>query len=260
MTVYRVCFSPVENLLASLHEIPGRRKAFRLWEVNSEGMAFKVEVRLDDEVDVFDCTFSRDGRHLILYCEGSTLRIYSVSDAQLIKVVHLVGDRVGVFSCVGIMADGRQVVCIEYGMNRMNRRVCLWYVHGDGSPAEDVCVCQKGESVSKINISPFDNSIAIMTRTGVIKLAHRCARDMAWTVEVLNDGKGFDTEGKMSFSTSGQLLATVRIDGGVQIWDAIKGKCLRTIVCDDLSMLEFSPDGSLLAATSSDDRLYLYNI
>jgi WD40 repeat protein len=65
----------------------------------------------------------------------------------------------------------------------------------------------------------------------------------------------------MSFSTSGQLLATVRADGGVEIWDAIKGKCLRTIVCDALSMLEFSPDGSLLAsATSSDGRLCLHNV
>jgi WD40 repeat protein len=116
--------------------------------------------------------------------------------------------------------------------------------------------------VSKIAISPLDDSIAIiMTRTGVIKLAHRRARDMTWTVEVVADGKCFDPTGEMSFFTSGQLLATVRIDGGVEIWDPIKGECLRTIVGDQLSMLEFSPGGSLLAATtSSDGRLCLYDI
>jgi WD40 repeat protein len=100
-----------------------------------------------------------------------------------------------------------------------------------------------------------------MLSGGVIKLAHRRARDMTWTVEVVADGKCFDTMGEMSFSTSGQLLATVRADEGVEIWDPIKGECLRTIVCDQLSMLEFSPDGSLLAATTSSDSLIcLYNV
>jgi hypothetical protein len=59
---------------------------------------------------------------------------------------------------------------------------------------------------------------------------------MAWTVEVVADGKGFDM-GDLSFSTSGQLLATARVDGGVEIWNPIKGKCLRTIVCDQLSAI-----------------------
>jgi WD40 repeat protein len=125
-------------------------------------------------------------------------------------------------------------------MTQMNHRVCLRDIHGDGSPVEDDCVCQKGELASKNAISPLDDSIAIMTRPGVIKLAHRPARDMAWTVEVVADGKCFDTTGKMSFSASGQLLATARVDGGIEIWDPMKGKHLRTIVCDCLSMLEFS--------------------
>jgi WD40 repeat protein len=82
---------------------------------------------------------------------------------------------------------------------------------------------------------------------------------MEWTVEVVADEKCFDM-GNLSFSASGQLLATVSLDGGVEIWDAIKGECFRTIVCGRLSNLEFSPDGSLLAATSSDGRLCLHNI
>jgi WD40 repeat protein len=178
----------------------------------------------------------------------------------LIKVIHLVGDRQEV-KYVGITADGCQIVCVEYGLfNQKNHHVRLWDLYGDGSTFEEVCVCQEGEHVSRIAISPLDDSIASMTGTGSIKLAHRRARDMAWTVEVLADGKCFDT-GKIYFSTSGQLLATVRVDGGVEIWDPIKGECLRTIVCDQLSKLAFSPDGSLVAATASSDyRLCLYNI
>jgi WD40 repeat protein len=263
MSLWRVCFSPVENLLVSLHQDDGGNHAFRLWEVNTGGLVFKEAVRLDEWVDLHGCTFSRDGRQLILYCENNTLRIYSVPDAQLIKVIHLVGDFQEYFSFDGITADGRQVAGILYGMHQLNRRVCLWDVHGDGSTVEHVCVSQKGEVMAKIAISPLDDSIAIMTGTGIIKLAHRRARDVTWTVEVVADGKCFDTKGEMSFSTSGQLLATVRIDGGVEIWDPIKGQCLRTIVCDlRLSMLKFSPDGSLLAATTdySDRRLSLYTI
>jgi WD40 repeat protein len=207
------------------------------------------------------CTFSRDGRQLILDFEDSTLRIYSVTDPQLIKGIHLVTGRQERFYYVGMTADGCQIVCVKYGFDQTNHHVRLWDVHGDFSTSEEVCVCQEGEQLSGIAVSPLDDSIAIMTRTGSIKLAHRRARDVAWTVEVVADGKCFDTTGKISFSATGQLLATVRVDGGVEIWDPRKGKCLRTIVCDQHSMLEFSPDGSLLAATaSSDHRLCLYNI
>jgi WD40 repeat protein len=99
----------------------------------------------------------------------------------------------------------------------------------------------------------------LVNQGAVIKLAHRRAQDMARTVEVLADGKCFDIC-NLSFSTSGQLLATIRVDGGVEIWDPIKRECLRTIVCGQLSKLKFSPDGRLLAATSSDGRLCLYTI
>jgi WD40 repeat protein len=184
----------------------------------------------------------------------------------LIKVIHLNLNGFGLMTdpCVGITADGHQVVVVscEHGINpnQTHQPVRLWEVHGDGSTFEEVYVCQEDEDVFKIAISPLDDSIAIMTRTGGIKLAHRRARDTPWTVEVVADGKCFESTNDMSYSTSGQLLATVSLDGAVEVWDAIKGKCLRTIVCDRLSMLVFSPDGSLLAATSSDGRLCLYNI
>jgi WD40 repeat protein len=228
-------------------------------------MVLRVEVRLNEEVEIFSCTFSRDGRQLILYCKDNTLRIYSVSNAQLIKVIQLNGGD-GIFSFVGITADGCQVVSVTKHRLRSPgiQSVRLWDIHGDVTKFEDVYVSVdpgRGESVSKIAISPLDNSIAIMTPHGVIKLVHRRARDISWTVEVVADGKCFDKTGKMSFSTSGQLLATVRVDGVVEIWDASKGKCLRMIVCDALSMLKFSPGGSILAAaTSLDDRICLYNI
>jgi WD40 repeat protein len=225
-------------------------------------MAFNVEGRLDEHL--LGCTFSRDGRQLLLFCEDRSLRIYSVSNAQLIKVIHLNGGD-GMFACLGLTADGCQVVSVQ---NRFInspgiQSVRLWDIRGDVTSFEDVYQSVypgRGESVSKIAISPLDNSIAIMAPQGVIKLVHRRDRDISWNAEVVADGKCFDVP-NMSFSTSGQLLATVRVEKGVEIWDASKGLCLRMIVCDQLSKLEFSPDGSLLAATtSSDGRLCLYNI
>jgi WD40 repeat protein len=261
MGLWRVYFSPVESLLVSLHIVDGRQ-AFQLWEVNTGGMVFKVEVQLDRVAYILSCTFSQDGRQLVLHCGDNTLRIYSVSDAQLIKVIHPIGHREGVFlRFVGITADGRQCVFVQYQLSSLVAfRVFICDIHGYVSTFEDIYVCHKGEHVSNIAISPLDDSIAIMTRTGIIKLAHRRARDTTWTVEVLADGKCFDTL-SLSFSTGGQLLASVCVDKGVEIWDPIKGKCIRTIVCDQLSKLEFSSDGSLLAATtSSDGRLCMYNI
>jgi WD40 repeat protein len=265
MCLWRVYFSPVENLLVSLHhDVDGRCDTFWLWEVNTGGIVFNVEVQLDGVVDMISCTFSRDGRHLMLHCADSTFRIYSVSDAQLIKVIHLNGNDGMYGDYLGITADGRQGVFVQnrfssLGVTRVPR-VRLCGIHEEGSTFEDVYVCHKGEHVSNIAISPLDDSIAIMTRAGIIKLAHRRARNITWTIEVLADGKCFDTP-NLSYSTNGQLLATVRADKGIEIWDPIKGKCIRTIVCDQHSKLEFSPDGTLLAATtSSNAQLCLYNI
>jgi WD40 repeat protein len=161
--VWRVYFSPVENLLASLHRnFGGFRNMFRLWEVKAEGLTFKVEVQLDDEeVDVVGCTFSRDGRQLILYCGDSTLRIFSVSDAKLIIVLHLRIDEEELLGFVGTTADGRLVACVGHGFSPAIR---LYGINGrDGSDFEDVC---QGDAVFKIASSPAENSIAIMTRSG----------------------------------------------------------------------------------------------
>jgi WD40 repeat protein len=192
---------------------------------------------------------------LVLDCNHSTLSICSVSDAQLVKVICLNASD-GMFACVGVMADGHRATCIEHGLNQnqANHHVHLWDVHRDGSAFEEVCICQEGENVSKIAFSPLDDSIAIMRRTGIVKLAHRLARDTSWTVKVVAGGKCFHMTGKMSFSTSSQLLATAHADRGVEIWDPVKGECVRTIVCNQLSMLHFLPDGSLLAARTSLDH------
>jgi WD40 repeat protein len=203
LSLWRVCFSAVENLLVSLHL--DQSHVFRLWEVNAGGLVFKVVVTLDEVEDVFGCTFSQDGRQLILHCKDNALRICSVSDSsQLMKVVHLVGDsQERCFDFAGVTTDGCRVACVEVELSQ-TKHFRLWDVHGDGSVFEDVCACQEGECLFKIAVSPLDDSIAIVTDTGVIKLAHRRARDMTWVVETVADGKCFHTTGKMSFSTSGQ--------------------------------------------------------
>jgi WD40 repeat protein len=175
----------------------------------------------------------------------------------MIKVIHLVCDRRESLNFVKTKADGSQVVYIEQGLDLPMR---FWDIHGDDSSFEDVFVCQEGDWAHKIDVSPFDNSIAIMLSGGVIRLAHRRVWDVTWTVKVVADGKCFDI-GNLSFSASGQLLATVRVDGGVEIWDPIKGNCLKTIACGDLWNLEFSPDERLLAAAMSwDHRVFLCNV
>jgi hypothetical protein len=173
--------------------------------LHSGGLVFKAEVRFDEVVDLHGCAFSRDGRQLVLDCGDSTFRIHSSTDLQLIKMIHLVGDRQDWFNHVGITADGCQVACVEHGSSQTNRHVRRWDVHGDGSALEEVCVCVGANDategsddrrhVSKIAVSPLDDSIVIMTRADVVKLARRRARDMASTVEVVADAKCFDTTG-----------------------------------------------------------------
>jgi hypothetical protein len=70
-----------------------------------------VQVELDDEVD--GCTFSRDGRQLVLICGRRSLRICPVSNAQLIKVIHLVGDRQESFVLLGLRPMGANSHVLE---------------------------------------------------------------------------------------------------------------------------------------------------
>jgi WD40 repeat protein len=259
LSAWRVYFSPVENLLVSLYDVAyGDITTVRLWEVQPEGLVFKFELQLGRREDLFGCTFSPDGRQLIIYSNRGPLRIFSISDGSLIKVIHLV-NQLRTFDFVGMTTDGRKVACIDGDGGC--KAVHLWDINGDGSAFEKILLPGDNDAISKIAFSPLDNSIAILTYKRRIKLARCGVRDIAWTLEDVADGKRFDA-GNLSFSASGQLLATVRVDEGVEIWDAIKGARLRTIACDydGQSKLEFSPDGSLLAVTSSGSRLSVYTI
>jgi WD40 repeat protein len=259
LSAWRVYFSPVENLLVSLYDDENSdSNMVRLWEVQPEGLVFKFELQLDEEEDINGCTFSPDGRQLIIYNTPNTMRIFSVSDASLIKVTRLIYD-MEMIDFIGMTTDGRKVACIDGDGGC--KAVHLWDINGDSSAFEEILLPGDDDAISKIAFSPLDNSIAILTTERRIKLVRCGVRDVTWTLEDVADGKRFDAD-NLSFSASGQLLATVRVDEGVEIWDAIKGARLRTIVCDyeEQSMLEFSPDGNLLAVTSSGNRLSIYTI
>ncbi|HVN16434.1 MAG TPA: hypothetical protein VMT73_11885, partial [Anaerolineales bacterium] len=69
-----------------------------------------------------------------------------------------------------------------------------------------------------------------------------------------------------SFSVDGQRLATAGNDGTLKIWDVLTGKLLQTIDVltpasggYGVTFTAFSPDGNLLAASTGDGRIFLYN-
>jgi WD40 repeat protein/serine/threonine protein kinase len=57
----------------------------------------------------------------------------------------------------------------------------------------------------------------------------------------------------VAFSTDGAYLASSSIDGTTRIWDAASGEVLRVLAGGDAACLAFAGDGSLLAAGSSAD-------
>ncbi len=76
-----------------------------------------------------------------------------------------------------------------------------------------------------------NRSLKSLSPLMTIRLPSRPARGAIWTDRVVANGKCINTTGNLSFSTSGQLLATARLNRGVEIWDAIKGECLSPNDC-----------------------------
>jgi WD40 repeat protein len=267
--IRQLCFSVDREYLCVVSENRElRQQRIRIWQ-KVTGSYRRIELAEHElshpgaDMPVWRVNFSPDEDIL-------GLNLVAESDARLVKAIFLFDDEE--FGFVGSMGDGRFIYAgVEdefinsfsstihlLRMKRVTGSALPEVRHGlVGGHFEEVC---QGETVSNIAFfRPLENSFAIMTPGGVIKLVRR-AQDRTWTVEIVADGKCFDTR-NLSFTTKGKLLATVRVDEGVEIWDPIKAECLRTVVCDQPSMLEFSPDGRLLVATSSDSsRLLLFNI
>ena len=81
--------------------------------------------------------------------------------------------------------------------------------------------------------------------------------------ECITQMEGLDAFGGLACSSNGEWIATAAMQGVVKVLDIHSGECIAQMnrgahefQSNDISQLEFSPDGKLLAATAGNPELY----
>ena len=242
-SISSMAFSPDETLLA----VDGPENNVQLCQV-SDGQCFSTFKGHTSHIN--SVSFRPDGE--ILLASGShdkTVRLWSVSDKKLFSILEGHTETV---TSVSFSPDGD---LLASGSD--DKTVLLWRVSdgellntlkGHTHFVNDVSFSPDGEVLASGSCSKGDRFYDCMA--GEIRL---------WRVsdgQPLNALQGHtDSVTSVSFSPSGQLLASGSYDNTVRLWHVSDGKLLKTLEGHTIgvSSVSFSPDGRWVASSSWND-------
>ena len=115
--------------------------------------------------------------------------------------------------------------------------------------------------ISSVDFSHDGKWIVISSWDQVIKVLDVQTGECIYQIEGQSGQSGFE---HITFSSNGKWIATANMNGVVKVLDAQRGVCIAKMdrgthefQPNDISQLEFSPDGRLLAATAQNPEVYL---
>ena len=204
---------------------------------------------------------SPNGKLLAAVGEKSTVVLFEVASGKLIK--RLEGHRLEV--------DGKEVYIRDVVFHPQgnwlasagdDKRIIFWSLPTGDKQSEWLAP----NRVFALAVSPDGTLLA--ASTGVDDKMTLGNQTTLWAVatgKVIHTFKGHNKvvfEGGLSFSPSGELLASASYDGTARLWAVTTGKTRRILRghTDDVTSVRFSPKSQLIATSGADHKIMLWEV
>jgi RNA polymerase sigma factor (sigma-70 family) len=239
--------------------------AIKLWDVAKGQVRQTLAESTEKGSEFGEVVFSADGKTIaatvcevkeVIRREGSDLQLRAavkIWDAKTLALKQTVGDESHPLAGLALSRDGKQVAA----GNPSQKTVKLW----DSATGALESTVQTGESQPwSLAFSPDGKALVVGGQkddhSGEVQLWDA----QTWKLKhVLKQDKYVNT---VAFSANGKTVASGSGDEFVRLWDAHKGKLIRSLqgVGPGTRCVAFTPDGRTVAAGWKDGKVHLWDV
>jgi WD40 repeat protein len=225
-----------------------------LWDVARRSVATTIPATSIGPIQAV--AFAPDGRTLAVGGAGGGVELWRVGP----KVLAPLGSLNGSLASVVALAFGPNSTLVAA---ESNSRIGLWELRGSSLLADPPVTGQAGPS--GVTMGPRASGlVATAGADGTIRLWRASDGGAHWTVPGAAAATGASSRAiSMARAPDGRtLLATPAGPGAVAIWDVASRQQIARFSVDSpaVTALAFSPDGRLVATTSSNSRIQLWSV
>lgn len=207
--------------------------------------------------NVNSIAFSPDDALLASGSDDGFVRIWDLASGNFIaELSEVTASQV---LSIAFSPDGQQLASGDHGTLNVSNTIKLWEV-ASGEELFSLSLPTYGmvadpDAVWSVNFSPDGKLLASGSYSGVIKLWNAANGEEVMTLSEGSPDKdtaysGQGRIGSVVFSPDGKLLASSSNDGTITLWEVASGKAVRTMNVPQAWRVVFSPDGQMLASTA----------
>lgn len=191
--------------------------------------------------------FSTDGNLFYAASERSTVIVY---DKETAKELKILSDPLSAITSVAVTPDGKHLATGSF-----NRSPKIWNITTGLTPNQSFELRELSKT-SDVDMSPNQKQVAMVGGSSEFIEVHDLER-VAEPILL----KGDDSiRYCVKFSRDGKSIVSGSYKGVIEFWNLEEKKLFRSLQAhdDSVNQLEFSPDGSLLFSTSSDQTIKIW--
>jgi WD40 repeat protein len=245
--VKSIAFNPADDKVLASAGLDGK---IILWDLSTR----KSQV-LEKHTDwVNSIQFSSDGKLLVSTSHDGTLKLWRVSDGELLETIHNTS-RAAFLSAVFNPVEQTVISGSATG------RISVW-----SSVTTNLLTDCGATPALAVSFSPDDQTLAFVDNKGTVQLRDRDCKSLKLPLKPSQKQQEFYssnslTSSTLSFSTDGQILAAGYDNNTIDLWNPTNGTLLKSLTEHQgkINGLSFSPTTHLLASASDDKTIRIWD-